>query len=100
MYSLGFGRRICLGRISADSSLFLTIAQGLAVFDISKAIDKQTGSEIVPVLATKPVLIAHPFPFKCRIVPRSEKHAKLIRKFEVEHPWEEGDAKLLKGPSS
>ena len=98
-YVFGFGRRICPGRILADSSLFLTIAQSLAVFDISKAIDKQTGSEIEPLLGTKSGLIAHPFPFKCRIVPRSEKHAKLIRKVEVEHPWEEGDAKLLKGLS-
>ncbi len=98
-YIFGFGRRICPGRLLADSSLFLTIAQSLAVFDISKAVDKQTGREVEPVLGTKPGLVAHPFPFQCRIVPRSEKHAKLIRKVEVEHPWEEGDAKLLKGLS-
>ena len=41
----------------------------------------------------------HPFPFKFRIVPRSEKHLKLIKKLEMEHPWQEGDAKLLKGLS-
>ena len=98
-YVFGFGRRICPGRLLADSILFLTIAQSLAVFEISKGVDQQTGKEIEPLLGTKPGLVTHLFPFQCKIVPRSEEHAKLIRKVELEHPWEEGDAKLLKGLS-
>ena len=98
-YVFGFGRRICPGRLLADSNLFLTIAQSLAVFEISKAVDRETGREIEPVVGTTPGLVAHPMPFQCRIVPRSEKHAELITKVEIEHPWEEGDAKFLKGLS-
>ncbi|CAI7591607.1 unnamed protein product [Penicillium glandicola] len=98
-YVFGFGRRICPGRLLADSSLFLTIAQTLAVFDINKAVDKETGKVIEPVVGTTTGLVAHPLPFKCDIVPRSEKHVELIRQVEVVHPWEDGDAKLLRGLS-
>ena len=98
-YIFGFGRRICPGRLLADSSLFLTIAQSLAVFDIGKSVDEKTGRGIEPVVGTTAGLVAHPLPFQCKIVPRSEKHAKLIRRVEVEHPWEEGDEKFLRGLS-
>ena len=98
-YVFGFGRRICPGRLLADSSLFLTIAQSLAVFDIGKPINRQTGGVIEPAVGTTAGLFAHPLPFQCEIVPRSEKHAELIRKIEVDHPWEEGDAKFLRGLS-
>src|SRR5580658_4152704 len=37
--SFGFGRRICPGRVLADTSVYLTIAQSLAVFNISKAVE-------------------------------------------------------------
>ena len=96
-FVFGFGRRLCPGRLLADSSLFLNIAQSLAVFDIGKAINKQTGKVIEPVVGTTAGLVAHPLPFQCKIVPRSEKHLELIRKIELDHPWEEGDAKFLKG---
>ncbi|KAL7623778.1 hypothetical protein AAE478_005331 [Parahypoxylon ruwenzoriense] len=96
-YVFGFGRRMCPGRLLADSSIFLTIAQSLAVFDIKKAVDESTGREIEPALGTTAGLVAHPLPFQCKIVPRSEKHVELIRIIEVEHPWEDGDAKLLRG---
>ncbi|KAJ5698623.1 cytochrome P450 [Penicillium macrosclerotiorum] len=98
-YVFGFGRRICPGRLLADSNLFLTMAQTLAVFDIKKAVDKESGKIIEPVVGTTTGLVAHPLPFKCQIVPRSEKYVHLIRHVEVEHPWEEGDSKLLRGLS-
>lgn len=98
-YVFGFGRRICPGRLLADSTLFLTIAQSLAVFDIGKPINRQTGGVIEPTVGTTAGLVAHPLPFQCEIVPRSEKHAELIRKVENDHPWEEGDAKFLRGLS-
>lgn len=99
-YIFGFGRRICPGRLLADSSMFLTVAQTLAVFDIQKAVDEKTGKVIEPVIGARPGLVAHPLPFQCRIVPRSKKHVEMIRKIEVDHPWEEGDAKFLRGLSS
>ncbi len=99
-YIFGFGRRICPGRLLADSTLFLTIAQSLAVFEIHKAVDKDTGKVVEPVVGTTAGLVAHPLPFQCRIVPRSEKRVELIRTVEAEHPWEKGDSKLLKGLSA
>jgi cytochrome P450 len=98
-YVFGFGRRICPGRLLADSTMFLTIAQTLAVFDIRKAIDKKTGEVIEPVVGTGTGLVAHPLPFQCNIVPRSKQHEELIRQVEAEHPWEAGDGMLLRGIS-
>jgi hypothetical protein len=79
--------------------LFITIARTLAVFDIGKPVDKETGMVVEPVVAMKPGIVAHPAPFRLSIVPRSEKHAVLVRNIGIEHPWEEGDAVLLKGLS-
>jgi cytochrome P450 len=93
-FVFGFGRRICPGRLLADSTIFVTIAQTLAVFDIRKGID-ENGREIEPPLGATPGVVSHPLPFQCRLVPRSEKHAELIRSVEIQHPWEEGDAKFL-----
>lgn len=38
--TFGYGRRICPGRYMSDSSLFITIASVLSVFNISPARDK------------------------------------------------------------
>jgi cytochrome P450 len=93
--SFGFGRRICPGKLFADSSLFSTIASFLAVFDVRKCKDA-SGKEIDPEVDFRPGLISHPKPFKCDIRPRSAQHERLIRSIEVEHPWpEHGDAKYL-----
>lgn len=96
-YVFGFGRRICPGRLLADTSMFLTIAQTLATLDIKKQINKDSGSVIEPVIGATPGLVAHPIPFECRIEARSEKHAQMIRTIEIDHPWQEGDAAQLKG---
>ncbi|KAF3910624.1 hypothetical protein ABW21_db0204541 [Orbilia brochopaga] len=92
----GFGRRICPGRKLADAGLYLTIAQSLAVFEVTKPIDPTTGKRIEPVMGMTPGLIAHPTKFKCSFAPRSEKAIELINAVEAEHPWGEGDAKLLR----
>ncbi|KAE9372779.1 putative cytochrome P450 oxidoreductase OrdA-like protein [Stipitochalara longipes BDJ] len=91
--SFGFGRRICPGQFLADSSLFLNIAQTLAVFQISKAIEK--GQVIDPSVSFLPGVISHPTPFKTSITPRSQHHEALIRSVEQIHPWQESDAELL-----
>ncbi|KAF1952599.1 cytochrome P450 oxidoreductase OrdA-like protein [Byssothecium circinans] len=96
-YIFGFGRRICPGRLLADSNIFLTIAQTLAVFDIRKAVDKETGRVVEPMVGTTAGLVAHPLLFECRIVPRSERCVEVIREVEREHPWEVGDARFLRG---
>ena len=43
----GFGRRACPGTHLAQSSIFLSIAQTLALFNIKRARD-QNGNEIIP----------------------------------------------------
>lgn len=98
-YVFGFGRRICPGRLLADSSMFLTIAQALAVFDISKATNEETGEVIEPVVGIQGGLVSHPLPFQCSIKPRSNRHIELIKATEAEHPWEQGDAESLRGLS-
>ncbi|KAF4335029.1 oxidoreductase [Fusarium beomiforme] len=92
--SFGFGRRICPGRFLADESLFITISRLLAAFEISKAVDEQ-GNEIEPDISITPGMIGRIRDFPYQIKPRNEKYADMIRRVEVEHPWEEGDARFL-----
>jgi len=89
----GFGRRKCLGRLLADNSLYLTIAQSLAVFNISKVVEN--GKVIEPVMEPMPGIINHPAPYRTSIKPRSPGHEVLIRSILVEHPWEESDSKFI-----
>ncbi|KAI5920501.1 cytochrome P450 [Camillea tinctor] len=94
-YAFGFGRRICPGKLLADSSVWLTVARSLAVFDISKGID-ESGREIEPDVRFSGGLISHPIPFKATIKPRSPRHEELIRAVETLHPWEESSAAELR----
>ncbi|TEB32646.1 cytochrome P450 [Coprinellus micaceus] len=73
----GFGRRICPGRVLADTSVFLGVASILAVFDISKAKD-DNGNIIEPPLGQTNGTISHPNPFPCEIKPRSQAAVELI----------------------
>ncbi|KAK7427395.1 hypothetical protein QQZ08_006164 [Neonectria magnoliae] len=97
MFVFGFGRRICPGRILADSALYLNIAQSLAVFNISKGIEN--GQEIEAKVQFTPGVVSHPAPFKAQIKPRSPHHEKLIRSVEQRFPWQESDAKVLESMS-
>lgn len=93
-FVFGFGRRVCPGKRLADESIFLTVAKTLAVFDVLKALDAQ-GREIEPVVGIPPGAVVTPLPFSVRIVPRSQMHAHLVRSVGTEHPWEEGDSRLV-----
>lgn len=95
--SFGFGRRICPGRVLADSSIYLGVAQPLAVFNISKAKSESVNNEQSGdgELHFTPGVISHPVPFRASIKPRSPKHEALIRAVEREHPWKESDARVL-----
>ncbi|KAJ5761024.1 hypothetical protein N7520_008180 [Penicillium odoratum] len=92
--SFGYGRRLCPGRIVADTSLFLTIANTLATFNITKSIG-QDGQEIEPPVDFTPGIISHPVPYECKFSPRSEKHKELILEFERKTPFENSDAEAL-----
>ncbi|KAH9917056.1 cytochrome P450 monooxygenase [Fomitopsis serialis] len=74
----GFGRRICPGRQLADQTLWLAIANILAVFNIHKARDAD-GNEITPEAVFVSGGISHPRPFKCEIRPRLESAASRVQ---------------------
>ncbi|KAL9563002.1 hypothetical protein ACKAV7_012744 [Fusarium commune] len=90
MYTFGFGRRVCPGRVLADNALFLNIAQSLAVLHIRK---DENGAQ--PELLFTPGMISHPKPFKAAITPRSPHHEQLIRSLEQEFPWEQSDGHII-----
>ncbi|KFY08517.1 hypothetical protein V492_06154 [Pseudogymnoascus sp. VKM F-4246] len=92
--AFGYGRRICPGRFFADSSLYINIVQTLATFNIAKLIDED-GNEIAVDAKPKPGILSYPPEFQFKVEPRSQKHVDLIRRVELEHPLEEGDAGLL-----
>ena len=87
----GFGRRICPGRVLADSSIFLALACSLAVFNISNALDGQ-GKPIPPKIDLIPGIITHPKPFQYSLSTRDERAAALIRSAKDELPVEKTDA--------
>lgn len=86
----GFGRRICPGRFLAGNALYLDVAQSLAVFNITKAVEDGREVDVQPEF--QPGVISHPVPWKFDITPRSPAHVDLILSVEKEHPWEESDA--------
>ncbi|KAL0562774.1 hypothetical protein V5O48_019305 [Marasmius crinis-equi] len=73
----GFGRRICPGRVLADASVFISCASVLSCFEISQVVEGGIPAPIDSEQTTG--TISHPSPFKCKIVPRSEKAISLIQ---------------------
>ncbi|QYS93071.1 hypothetical protein H0G86_000461 [Trichoderma simmonsii] len=90
----GYGRRICPGRFFAQENLFITVSQTLAVFKITHAVD-ENGKPMETVLRHTPGLIDHPQEFPYSIAPRNEKCIELLKRLEVESPWEESNAEDL-----
>jgi hypothetical protein len=90
----GYGRRACPGRYVADNALFITIAQTLTVFNVTKPVEN--GVVIEPELKFERGAISHPVPYRASIEPRSEKHAEVIKQAELEYPWEKSDDEALK----
>ncbi|PNP53777.1 hypothetical protein THARTR1_05901 [Trichoderma harzianum] len=91
----GHGRRVCPGRYIAQESLYLTISQTLAVFNIGKAMKGGKPVEVECKHTTG--IVDHPAKFEYSIVPRSEKHAELIRRVEVDHPWGGSSGEAIQG---
>ncbi|KAF5640103.1 oxidoreductase [Fusarium tjaetaba] len=89
-FVFGFGRRICPAQAMADKTLFLNMAQSLAVFDIKV---KEGGD--VPKAEFTSGVVSHPKPFETAIKPRSSEHRKLIKSIERIHPWQQSDAETL-----
>jgi cytochrome P450 len=92
--AFGYGRRSCAGRFFADASVYITIVQMLAVFNIRK--DKDADGNDIPVkLECVAGMVNRPKPFAWKIEPRSEEHAALLRRIQSEQEVVPGDAKLL-----
>jgi hypothetical protein len=94
-FIFGFGRRKCPGHVLADHAVFTTIAQSLAVFNISLPVDEH-GETIQPKLEFSSGLVSHVLPYKMDIVPRSESHEELIEEMGLRFPWGESDAEALR----
>ncbi|KAF5011718.1 hypothetical protein FDECE_2178 [Fusarium decemcellulare] len=75
--SFGFGRRSCPGQYIAEQTMFLTIAQTLAVFNIEKAVDDE-GNEVAVEYQPLPGVISRVKPFPHRITARSERHRSFV----------------------
>lgn len=90
----GYGKRVCSGRQLADMTIFLTIAQTLAAFRISKATDR-SGHGIDVKLTTNTGIINRPIDFPYCLESRDTKYKNMVQKVEVEHPWEKSDADFL-----
>lgn len=93
-FVFGYGRRKCPGRFFADSVLLLNVAQTLAVFNLKKVVGPD-GVEIEPLLKPTPGVASHPKPFPITAVPRSAKHAELVRKLGYDLSQDQGDAHEL-----
>ncbi|KAF8551808.1 cytochrome P450 [Imleria badia] len=69
--AFGFGRRMCVGRYFADTSVWSAIATVLAVFTLAAPRDED-GREVPVVPKYTSGLAVRPLPFPCRVVPRVE----------------------------
>ncbi|PWY89157.1 cytochrome P450 [Aspergillus heteromorphus CBS 117.55] len=69
--AFGFGRRVCPGKLLAENTLYLSIAQSLAMFRVLRTED--TTVEFLPGV------VSHPAPFGVGVVPRSEEHERVVR---------------------
>ncbi|KAJ7174155.1 cytochrome P450 [Mycena crocata] len=73
----GYGRRICPGKLLADTTIFMACSAVLAVFNISKA--HENGVFVEPRLGQTAGTVSHPLPFKCSVEPRNARALELIR---------------------
>ncbi|KAI4248938.1 MAG: hypothetical protein LQ352_005803 [Teloschistes flavicans] len=92
--AFGYGRRSCAGRFFADASVYITVVQMLAVFDVRKAKDER-GVEIPVTLDVVAGMVNRPKAYRFKIEPRSERHADLLRRIAAEQEPMVGDAHLL-----
>lgn len=84
----GFGRRICPGKYLADSTVFITTAKALSVFNIERGVN-DGGEGMNP--GKTPGIVSFPTELPYKVAPRSESHAELIQRAEKELPLDEDD---------
>ncbi|KAF2501128.1 cytochrome P450, partial [Lophium mytilinum] len=89
----GWGRRICPGRLLADSAMFVTIAQTLAAYTMTSPVGPD-GKEITPKTEYIPGIVAHLKPFDVNFNLRDPKYEEIIRT-EGQQDAYAGDAEIL-----
>ncbi|KAF9731755.1 cytochrome P450 oxidoreductase [Paraphaeosphaeria minitans] len=77
-FTYGAGRRVCPGVHVAERSLFINISRVLWGFNIVKK-KSPDGKVIEPTQEMVKGFFSVPIPFECEILPRSEKHAKVMQ---------------------
>jgi len=90
----GWGRRICPGRLLAESAVFVTMAQTLAAYNIAKPVGAD-GKEIEPKLEFIPGIVAHIKPFEVDFKLRDPKYKDLIQAVEKEDLTNPTHAEIL-----
>ncbi|OJK03520.1 hypothetical protein ASPACDRAFT_49667 [Aspergillus aculeatus ATCC 16872] len=93
--AFGFGRRLCPGRILAESSIFIIVAQFLAVFEVKTRHNSQDENHKQMTPEFQPGVISHPAPFDFRVRARSPQGEALIRGAQEAHQWLDSDAHTL-----
>ncbi|KAH9853167.1 cytochrome P450 [Lenzites betulinus] len=81
-FVFGFGRRVCPGQAFADASIWLAIANIVALFDIRPAVDAM-GHEVLPSEKFISGFTSQPAPFVCTIVPRSDEANMTLAHLDV-----------------
>lgn len=89
----GFGRRICPGMWLADTSVWITVAKALAVFNVEKVVQQREMPE--QEVGFTLGVVSHPLPYEAKITPRSAKHGDLILDVERDYPWEKSSKEGL-----
>ncbi|KAJ7915213.1 cytochrome P450 [Mycena leptocephala] len=72
----GYGRRICPGKLFADTSIFLICSTVLFLFNINKA--SKNGVVVEPAVGQTSGTVSQPLPFECTVAPRSDEARSLI----------------------
>jgi len=78
-YAFGAGRRVYAGIHLAERTLWRTIAQILWGFNIEQAVEENGDKIDLDEDAYTETLSWPPDPFQVRFIPRSEKHARVMR---------------------
>ncbi|KAK0223130.1 cytochrome P450 [Armillaria fumosa] len=79
--AFGSGRRICPGIHLANNSLMLNTMNLIWAFQFSRAEDSVTNATLpIDIFNYEKGILTAPRPFPCRITPRSEGKAKLIKR--------------------
>ncbi|EME87650.1 uncharacterized protein MYCFIDRAFT_201210 [Pseudocercospora fijiensis CIRAD86] len=92
--AFGYGRGSCAGRFFADASVYITMVQFLACFDIRKARDAN-GREIPVKLEPVAGMVNRPKPFAWEVEIRSAKHTELLEGLKSMLEQLRGDSALL-----